>query len=282
MCLVVTGCLNLSGHEAAPSPCVQPTPSVIRLHNVSYASGPQQILDLFIPQQIAGEPLLVLVHGGGWSSGDKSSYGIIARHLSGCGIAVANIDYPMGSRIRAHDQAAAVLTAVSWVQNRAAVYGYDGDRTTLMGHSAGAEIISLAVLDPALAPARRSVHISGVIAMAGLGYMPPQPAQLVTLPEYLDQFYHTAFGPDVENWHRYDVTRFVHAGSPSWLVIRGRDDVIAPEEDSASFASALRRAGASVEYVEQPDRDHDSIAQGMVFLGDDPVRSRVERFVMSR
>ncbi|MBV8594932.1 MAG: alpha/beta hydrolase [Candidatus Eremiobacteraeota bacterium] len=280
--LAAMACAHRSGQQAVPSPCVQPTPDVTRLHNIAYGSSPQQVLDLFVPQRLAGEPLLVLVHGGGWSSGDKATYGVIARHLSGCGIAVANINYPMGPQIRARDQAGSVLTALAWTQHRAAIYGYDGDRTSLMGHSAGAEIVALAVLDPELGRVRSGVRISGVITMAGLGYTPPQPDQIATLPEYLNQFYHTAFGPRVETWSRYDVTRFVHAGPPAWLVIHGRDDVIAPAEDSAAFAVALRQAGAVVEYVEQPDRDHDSIAQGMVFFGDDPVRSRVERFVMSR
>jgi acetyl esterase/lipase len=102
------------------------------------------------------------------------------------------------------------------------------------------------------------------------------------LPEYLNHFYHLAFGPQVEAWQRYDVTRFARSSPPAWLVIRGRDDAVAPQEDSAALAAALRRAGATVEYVEQPDRDHDTIAQGMVFLGDDPVRSRVESFVLSQ
>ena len=151
-----------------------------------------------------------------------------------------------------------------------------------MGHSAGAEIISLAVLDPQLAAARRDLNIRGVVAMAGLGYAPPQPSDASALPEYLIRFYHTAFGPQVEAWHRYDVTRFTRAGPPAWLVISGQDDAVAPQKDSAIFVAALRRVGASVDYLEQPDRNHDTIAQGMVLLGDDPVRSRVERFVLSQ
>jgi acetyl esterase/lipase len=241
-----------------------------------------EILDLFVPHKLAGEPLLVVVHGGGWSSGDKEAYGVIARHLSRCGIAVANIDYPMGPRIRAKAQAAAVLAAVAWLQGKSVIYGYAGDRTSLLGHSAGAEIISLAVLDPQLTAVRRDVNIRGVVAMAGLGYAPPQPDKVSSLPEDLNHFYHTAFGPQIDAWQRYDVARFAHAGPPAWLVIRGRDDTVAPQEDSAALAAALRRAGATVEYVEQPDRDHDTIAQGMVFIGDDPVRSRVESFVLSQ
>lgn len=264
------------------SPCVQPTPAVIRLHNIPYGTGRLEMLDLFLPQKIAGEPLLVLVHGGGWSSGDKSQYGVIARQLSSCGIAVANVDYPMGPGIHAREQAASVLAATRWTQRKSAIYGYAADRTTLMGHSAGAQIISLAVLDPALATQRDDLPIGGVIAMAGLGYSPPQPDKVAALPQYLNVFYHTAFGPHAATWYHYDLTRYVRAGAPAWLVIWGRDDVIAPREDSASFALALRRAGASLEYVEQSDRDHDTIAQGMVLLGDDPVRSRVERFILSR
>jgi acetyl esterase/lipase len=252
------------------------------LHNIKYGTAPLDLLDLFLPQSRAGEPLLVLVHGGGWRGGDKGNYGLIARHLSRCGIAVANIDYPMGPTTYSDTQAASTLRALVWAEEKAAVYGYAPDRTTILGHSAGAQIATLAALDPALAPLRRNIQISGVIAISGLGYVPPHPSEVSALSEYLRQFYYAAFGPDLSRWQRYNVTRFVHAGLPAFLVIHARDDTVSPEVDSSALVIALRGAGADVDYIEPTDRDHDSVLGDVPLIRDDPTRLVIERFILSR
>ena len=266
----------------ARSPCDQPPDRVIRLHDLRYGPAPLERLDLFLPRSRAGEPLLVMLHGGGWSGGDKAPYGIIARHLSTCGMAVANIDYPLGPAIHSQTQAASTLAALQWLQGKAALYGYAPDRTSLLGHSAGAQIATLAVLDPALAHARRGVAVRGVIAISGFGYSPPQPSEVADLPLYLAQFYRAAFGSAATRWQRYDVIRYVHAGPPAFLIIHARDDTVAPEEDSSAFAVALRRAGTSVEYLQPSDRDHNSVLADVPLVPDDETGRAIERFILSR
>lgn len=280
-CACVVGCTPRV-EETAISPCDQPPPKVIRLHNIYYGSAPLEVLDLFLPQSRAGEPLLVLIHGGGWRGGDKAPYGLIARHLSGCGIAVANIDYPLGQTTYSDTQAASTLSALRWLETKAAVYGYAGDRTSILGHSAGAQIATLAMLDPRLGPLRRGIRVSGVIAISGLGYAPPRAGDLSALPDYLVQFYRAAFGPDVSRWQRYDVTRSVHAGPPAFLVILARDDAVAPAEDSSTLVVALRRAGTDVDYLRPPERDHNSVLADVPLVRDDPTGLAIERFVLSR
>lgn len=71
------------------------------LLNVSYGSHPQQIFDLYLPanRSAASTKTLILVHGGGWTSGDKGDMNyvtnIIKQYLPG--YAVANINYRLAS-----------------------------------------------------------------------------------------------------------------------------------------------------------------------------------------
>jgi arylformamidase len=266
----------------APSPCDHPPDHVIRLHDLRYGAAPLEFLDLFLPEARAGEPLVVMIHGGGWNGGDKAPYGIVARHLSTCGIAVANIDYPLGVATHSMTQAASTLAALRWLEGKAAVYGYAPDRTSLLGHSAGAQIAALAVLDPALAQDRRGAPVSGVIAISGLGYSPPQPGEVAALAPYLARFYRAAFGPDARSWQRYDLTRYVHAGPPAFLIIHARDDTVAPEDDSSAFVVALRRAGTSVDYLQPSERDHNSVLADVPLVPDDETGRAIESFVFSR
>lgn len=71
------------------------------LLNVSYGSNPQQAFDLYLPanRSAASTKTLILVHGGGWTSGDKGDMvyvtNIIKQYLPG--YAIANMNYRLAS-----------------------------------------------------------------------------------------------------------------------------------------------------------------------------------------
>ena len=71
------------------------------LVNVSYGSNPQQKFDLYLPanRSAATTKTLILVHGGGWTAGDKSDMvyvtNIIKQYLPG--YAVVNMNYRLAS-----------------------------------------------------------------------------------------------------------------------------------------------------------------------------------------
>lgn len=71
------------------------------LINESYGSHPQQVFDLYLPanRSAANTKTLILVHGGGWTAGDKSDMvyvtNIIKQYLPG--YAVANMNYRLAS-----------------------------------------------------------------------------------------------------------------------------------------------------------------------------------------
>ena len=55
--------------------------------------------DLFLPDEVSGETSLVLtIHGGGWSSGDRASWAGVARFFTErLGFAAFNIEYRLAS-----------------------------------------------------------------------------------------------------------------------------------------------------------------------------------------
>lgn len=69
--------------------------------NVSYGSHPQQVFDLYLPanRSSASTKTLILVHGGGWTGGDKGDMNyvtnIIKQYLPG--YAIANMNYRLAS-----------------------------------------------------------------------------------------------------------------------------------------------------------------------------------------
>lgn len=100
-------------------------------------------VDIFRPDNDSVRPALIMIHGGGWNSGDKSLQEPMAQMIAARGYVAIPVEYrlipeaiyPAGL----HD----IKTAVRWVRKNAARYGIDPDRIAVSGCSAGAQLATL-------------------------------------------------------------------------------------------------------------------------------------------
>lgn len=98
---------------------------------------------IYRPPAADGEilPVVVFIHGGGWSVGDLDSYdGTARRHAVGAGAVVVSVDYRLAPE---HPYPAAVddvWAAMQWVAGHAAELGADADRMAVAGDSAGGNL----------------------------------------------------------------------------------------------------------------------------------------------
>ncbi|MBC7172982.1 MAG: alpha/beta hydrolase, partial [Polyangiaceae bacterium] len=109
----------------------------------------------------AARPLVVMIHGGSWQSGDRRQLVAMARRLAHDGYAVASIDYALAPR---HPFPAAlddVRNAVDWLRERAHALGVDPDRIVLYGRSAGGHLALLA------AYRWKASFVRGVVSLYG-------------------------------------------------------------------------------------------------------------------
>ena len=218
-------------------------------------------LDLFLPVG-EGWPVVVFVHGGGWTTGDKNLsvggadiYGNIGRYLARRGIGAAVINYRLLPDVALSDQFDDVARAVAWVRGHIDAYGGNPDRLFLMGHSAGAHFISriafdAALLDPyGLAPEA----VCGVVAVSGAGYD-------LTDEQILSgngrAYFEKRFGT-IDDWQRAVSTLpFLTAETPPFLILYAEGESEALQRQSQLLDAALRRAGAASEIVVVPGQSH--------------------------
>jgi acetyl esterase/lipase len=89
-------------------------------------------------------PVVVFLHGGGWSVGDLDTYDGVARnHAVGAGAVVVSVDYRLAPE---HPFPAAVedaWAATQWVAAHAGELGVDGDRLAIAGDSAGGTLTAV-------------------------------------------------------------------------------------------------------------------------------------------
>jgi acetyl esterase/lipase len=223
--------------------------------NVAYGPSSAQQLDVYLPARALDAPIIIMVHGGGWTRGDKTSYGVVQHkvgHWLPKGYIVVSVNYRMVPAVDVGTEAEDVARAVSYIQQAAARWGGNGDRVVLMGHSAGGHLAALVAADSALA---RRAGVRPWLATIGLdaGAYDVTAIMQARHPALYDR----AFGSDSVFWRRVSPTlRLDHATAPLLLVCSTlRRDSCA---QATAFAARAREAGGEASVLPL-DKSHAQI-----------------------
>jgi acetyl esterase/lipase len=149
---------------------------------VAYGDKPRQKLDVYRPEKSGpAAPVIIFFYGGGWRSGDRADYRFVGQAFASDGYVVVTPDYRLYPDVRfpgfVEDGAAAVV----WTQKNIAAEGGDPNRIILIGHSAGAHLVSMLHADRRFLdeagfrrPADGSSGLAATIGMAGPYNYTPQ------------------------------------------------------------------------------------------------------------
>ncbi len=139
-----------SSQDRTPQQGRSLSPSGVRVYSdLEYARVDDESLrlDLYMPENpLAAPPLIVWIHGGGWTRGDKAKVNSAVTGLSAKGYAVASINYRLGGLGLHPKQIHDVKGAVRWLRANAKKYGYDATRIGAGGGSAGGHLALLLAL----------------------------------------------------------------------------------------------------------------------------------------
>lgn len=140
------------------------------------ADGRALRLDIFRPGDAKGllAPL-VLIHGGGWSTGSRSIDHPMAMRLAEGGVCVFCVEYRLSGEAQYPAAVVDINSALAWIGGRADSLGVDLERLTIAGTSAGGQLAALVgatngtfgkflASDVAVPRVRRVIDIDGVLA----------------------------------------------------------------------------------------------------------------------
>ena len=125
-----------------------PLPRGVRVHkNLVYSTiGSRKLrLDILRPENLrrGPYPAVILIHGGGWRSGDRSQAIPMARRLAGSGYVAVAVEYRLSTEALYPAAVHDLKGAIRWLRAHAATYGIDRSKIAALGCSAGGQLAAL-------------------------------------------------------------------------------------------------------------------------------------------
>ncbi len=216
--------------------------------------GWQQSLDgdLYLPARGGLLPVVLMVHGGGWSSRSRDDMKGLARMLARHGYAVFNVAYRFAPRYTYPAQLQDMQQALLWLGANAARYRLDTARINTWGYSSGAHLAALvAGIDSVTQNGIEVPRVNAVVA----GGIPSD------LRKYENSPIVTRFlgGYRDEMPARYaeaSPTAHIDAGDPPVFLYHGQLDTLVTPDQATDYYAALRAASIDAELYLQSLRGH--------------------------
>lgn len=243
-------------------------------------------LDVYAPAGANNLPVVLMIHGGGWSIGDKANRDVgidKARYFTAQGYVYVSINYRLSPAVQHPAHIEDVAAAVSWVIDTISQYGGDPARLTLMGHSAGAHLAALVATDERYLAAHghKLSELSGVILLDGAGYDIPLALNELYQPGQLTEMYTDAFGTDPAVWADASPVNHIAAGNgiPPFLILHTDREAAVAESDE--LAGLLQAAGVPTWTYLAEGATHASINRDIGEKGD-TITEQIRLFLLNQ
>jgi len=249
----------------ALAPVFLAEPRATKLTDLEYgAVGAEKLLlDASVPAGDGPFPIAILVHGGGWSRGDKSGPD---EHSKGADVTPwfaplteakftwFSINYRFAPAHRWPACFDDVQTAIRWVKAHAGEFKGDPSRIALFGHSAGGHLVCLAAT---LVDDR--TRVQAVVGFAPVTNheqdLPVRGGLSQSLQDLLNR--PKELTPESLGLLReISPLNHVRPGLPPFLLIHGDADKTVPIQQSLDFQAKLRANGVSCELMVIPGAPH--------------------------
>ncbi|MEZ6089728.1 MAG: alpha/beta hydrolase [Pirellulaceae bacterium] len=284
---VAIGLLAFASCSFKPPLFAQSTHPYTMTSDVAFHTiGDQQLLaDVYQPVGLKqNAPVVLVVHGGAWMSGDKWMPSTYARMFAENGIAAVSINYRLAPAHKFPAQVDDVRAAMAWIHDNSAENHWDVTRFGMFGYSAGAHLCSLvAALDdepwekvrfttslPQDDPLWSKLHRPVAVVAGGT------PADFRALPAENTMLAYFFGGSPAEkpNAYRYgSPAELVSAEDPVTLFYHGTKDLLVPIEQSEAYFKEQQRLSIPSEFVRVEAMGH------LLTFMDQKARTNVLRFM---
>ncbi len=245
--------------------------AVVVERNIAYGdAGKRNLLDIYRPADHADlrdAPVLLQVHGGGWTIGEKEQQALpLMQRMAAKGWVCVSINYRLSPRHEFPAHIIDVKKAIAWVKENIASYGGDPNYVVITGGSAGGHLSSLAAVtanDPAWQPGFEDADTSLIAAVPFYGvYDMAGSTGLRSAAAMRDKFlaprvFKKRWSEAPEEFEAASPILRVTEDAPDFLVLHGANDTLVDVGQARAFVAKLKETSSkSVTYVELPGAQH--------------------------
>ena len=120
---------------------------IIAQKDIGYGESKEQQYDVFFKEKSKNNPLMIYVHGGGWSLGDKIYFHNFCKQYADMGFTAVSLNYRLLNlpTVGMKEMVKDVTLAIEDIMKSASTYHADANRTVIMAESAGAQLAFMAI-----------------------------------------------------------------------------------------------------------------------------------------
>jgi acetyl esterase/lipase len=230
--------------------------------DIAYAGvSERQRLDILRPSDVRpARPVIVLIHSGGWYTGDKGGPNTLAmmRSFAEAGYVAVSVGYRLSDEAKFPAAVEDCKQAVRWLRGNADRYGVDPRRIAAMGASAGGHLAALLALttpedglegnDPL--PEESSAVQAAVVVAAPVDLRMPLSLEMADEDDPLVVRF--LGGPLAENQdaaRRASPVSYARNDAPPILIVHGTADKRVHVTQAEAMIHALEKARAPYEAI---------------------------------
>lgn len=199
-------------------------------------------LDLIKPiRTIAGAPVVIYAHGGGWTGGDPQHQARDLYHVLALdGWLVAAVRYPFTPVVTVEHQIATMQHAVEWASRT-----WSPSRIVLIGGSAGGHLATIAAMTPTN-PGQRVDACVGVYAVYD---MANRNRTRAPWPKIRREVMLATVDHAADRYRAVSPLDQIDQRTPPMLVVHGTHDTLVPIGEAKQFVEALQSGRRPVTFL---------------------------------
>ncbi len=253
---------------ARPFKMAKPDVEVIR--DINYTTGGRRArLDIYRRKGVDLDhaPVLVQVHGGGWTIGSKDQQGLLLMNrMAERGWVCVAMNYRLAPKHPFPSMIIDVKKAVAWTRENISSYGGDPDYLVITGGSAGGHLAALAALTPDVKEYQpgfedADTHVSGCVPFYGVydlaGLTGERPALAMRDYFLAPRVFKKDPSTHLEDFVQASPLAHVSADAPDFFVLHGTNDSLVDVRQARAFVEKLKaESDGTVTYAEFPGAQH--------------------------
>ncbi|MCX7637204.1 MAG: alpha/beta hydrolase [Cyclobacteriaceae bacterium] len=226
-------------------------------------------LDIYMPRKGSNSPVVVWIHGGVWSFGDKSDVENKPEFFTSNGYVFVSVNHRLSPEARFPDHARDVADALAWIVKNIVHYSGDASKIFLVGYASGAHLAAFVTINENLlreagVPPK---SLRGVVLLDGIGL--DIPVVMTDATNKVRDWCISTFGDSEQDWIDASPVSYVRSGIslPPYLILySGTKSPV--EKEALSISRKLTDAGLKNKVINYPKKNNLSLNKELGREGD--------------